>query len=216
MILGRLGLSLVCAISVTILVRGVATASWPEVAPFSANIYFGDADSASATFTIFDLRGGPAYLLECHAWTYQDPEFDYSGDWECRLRSTQEKHAYSTLLTDVPHPTRDWQSRARFLADQLVEKCAEYPEYARLRHFRLRGMKLTFLLEDIQFRTQAVPSLPGIERPAFKAFRFKLEVERDPSATSEIAESVPFVEPPYLHPESRGDYGRDCDHVKKR
>jgi hypothetical protein len=191
-------------------------AGWPEVAPVSGSVYFGDSDSASATFTIFDAQGASAYLLECHNHRYTDVDFDYSGDWECRLRPTREKTPYSTLLTDIAQPARDWQSRARFLADQLMErKCADYPEYGALRHFRLRGMRLSLQLEDIRFKSEPVPGTPGVERPALRAFRFSFKVERDPSATSEIAEMVPFVEPPYRNPGTPGDYSRVCE-VQKR
>ena len=45
-----------------------------------------------------------------------DPDFDYSGDFECRLSSVGDHDTYSTLLTEDAHQNRDWESRGRFFS----------------------------------------------------------------------------------------------------
>ncbi len=88
---------------------------WPTVAPVKKIVDFPDATHAELSL---DLRGNgdqSLYRLECHTWSYDNRDFDYSGDFECRLIPLYAATEYSTLLTDDPGATADWESRARFL-----------------------------------------------------------------------------------------------------
>jgi len=190
--------------------------AWPIVVPLKQSMVFPDARKAEARFTIVSGEGKLLYLMECHTSAYEgDPDFDYSGDFECRLTSKYSKEVYSTLLTDNPQQRRDWQSRGRFLAEELVGKCADYPEYGRVRHFRLRGMKLTLAMSDLKFK--ANNGKGGREqRPQLNSFRFDIQVEPDSTAKSAIAEPAPFAEPPRTHPENPKDTALNCEVVKSR
>jgi len=189
---------------------------WPTVVPLKQNMVFPDARKAGAKFTIVSIEGKPLYLVECHTSDYEgDPGFDYSGDFECRLTSKYSKEVYSTLLTDNPRQSRDWQSRGRFLAEELVGNCADYPEYGRVRHFRLRGMKLTLEMSNLKFKADNDKGR-GKQRPQLNSFRFDIQVELDSTAKSAIAEPAPFAEPPRIHPEDPKDTALNCEVVKSR
>ena len=187
---------------------------WPEVVPLQKSVYFADAHRAEAKFTVTGTDETPLYLIECHTWEYEgDRDFDYSGDFECRLKSLYSKDTYSTLFTDNPKQSRDWESRARFLAEELVGKCGDYPEYGRVRHFRLRGMKITLTMDDLRFKVSNGSDAAKQQRPQLDSFLFGLQVESDPSALSAIAEPVPFAEPPRAHPQDPKDTARNCEVV---
>lgn len=189
--------------------------SWPEVMPLHKNIYVSDARSTSIVFSIVGTQGNELYLMECHTFEYEkDPDFDYSGDFECRLKSTYSKDAYSTLLADNSRSTRDWQSRGRFLAEELEGKCGEYPEFGRVRHFRLRGMNITLALSDIEFRTKKQNRSERHEGPLLKSFRFDVLVEADATASSEIAEPVPYAYPSRRNADPK-DMSLNCETVAR-
>src|SRR5690242_7812240 len=119
--------------------------SWPEIEPIHASYHFPVAEKAKLKRTISGDDGKPIYVLECYAFPAAPGAdiFNYSGDFECALHPFQAGHGYSTLLTELRYADRDWESRGRFLADQLVEPCAKYTDLGRKRAFRLRGFKLT-------------------------------------------------------------------------
>lgn len=189
-------------------------AKWPPAAPMKESIFFRNAGDASASFTIKHTNGEPLYRVECHTSKYEDdPSFDYSGDFECRLNSLYSEEAYSTLFTDTPRQSRDWESRARFIADELIGECGEYPEYGRIRTFRLRGMKITLVLSDIVF-AGAEQAPPRQTQLALESFRFEIRVEPDEEAVSAIAEPLSYAKPSYVHPSDAKDFSRSCDVVK--
>lgn len=143
--------------------------------------------------------------MECHTFSYEgDQSFDYSGDFECRLTSGREPSAYSTLLTDVPDQSRDWQSRGKFLAEELKGPCRNYPEFGRIRHFWLRGMRLTLAIHDIELtRSASGKKSTPLTHPRFKTFKFSVRVEPDEGLKSEIAEPVPYRYPERKHPDTK-------------
>lgn len=171
---------------------------WPKIAPLKKSFTFPDMGNPSVDLAIPGADGSPLYRLECRSGdSYEGKEFDYSGDFECRLNSVPGKDAYRTLLTYQPVQPRDWESRARFLVSDLEGKCGDYPEYGRVRTFRLRGMRLRLSL-GFTGHGSPFPSNPG--RPAPAAMRFAVEARPDPAALSQIAEDVPYVDPALLEP----------------
>jgi hypothetical protein len=188
------------------------------VAPLSKDYYFPEAAKASVDLVITGTDGSNLYLLRCRTFgAKDDPEFDYSGDFECRLSSLYSTDRYSTLLTENPGQTRDWESRARFFAEELRGSCAKYPEYGRVRMFRLRGMKLTLRLGDVQFRRGKRPADPSkTETLLLSAFRLRVEVGPAPDVKTEIAEEVSFEQPPLIQTGNLGDLSRDCRRVIRR
>ncbi len=167
---------------------------WPKIASLRKSFTFLDLRTAEVELPISGLNGQPLYMLECHNGDYEDPHFNYSGDFECRLTSTNpdSKEDYTTLLTYAPLQTQDWESRARFFLSELEGKCGSYPEYGRVRNFRLRGMRLTLSL-----------AFGGSERgsgrrpggPFAATLRVEIRAAPDPTALSQIAEDVPYRSP---------------------
>lgn len=199
---------------------GAVTANaktWPQVVPLKGSFYFKDASEASARVTVRSPSGRSLYLLECHAKGYEgDPEFDYSGDFECRLRSLYSKESYSTLLTDRPDQSRDWESRGRFLVEELLGRCAEYPEFGRLRHFDLRGMRITLEMYNIIIQPAGSSEIAEKKRPLLKSFGLNVVIEPNPKAERNIAAQVNYVEPPYVDPGNPRDLSRKCDVILYR
>ena len=186
---------------------------WPVVKQLQKRFLFEDASNATVKFDIVGIDGKPLYTIECHTFNYYDPDFDYSGDFECRLKSLYSKEVYSTLFTDNPKQSRDWQSRGRFLVQEIVGKCADYPEYGRVRHFMLRGMEITLAIRNPKFGENV-----GVKkgRPELKSFEFDIEVKTEPRATRPIAETVPYVAPPFLNPKDPNDFTLDCETILKK
>lgn len=172
-----------------------SSAPWPTIARAQRTFDFRDAKHANVSLALKDTGGRAVYRLQCHTWRFEgDPEFDYSGDFECRLMSLYSKEAYSTLLTDDPNQSRDWQSRARIFAQELVGDCANYLEYGRMRNFRLRGMQIRFEFLNVK----VIHSTDSATRGpiALKSFRFIVSAWPDPSVRSAIAETVNVPKPP--------------------
>lgn len=174
------------------------TFSWPAVGTMRRSFNFPEARNALLELPILGVNSKPLYLLSCRGRDlHHDPDFEYTGDFECRLKSLYSTDRYSTLLTYNPLQERSWESRGRFISESLYGQCADYPEYGRVRHFRLRGMKLTVELSRITFERAHRPG-DLEESELLKSFRLEVAIERDPSALSTIAEDVPFAEPPSL------------------
>ncbi len=185
---------------------------WPAIRPTRIGVPFPDARKADTTVVIKESNGKPLYRLACHTSDYSgDTDFDYSGDFECRLTSLDSSEGYSTLLTDDPQPTRDWQSRGRFLAEDLVGSCGTYPEYGLVRHFRLRGMAITLALRDPVFDT--VTAMTGVKRVGLRSFRFEFTAVPDTGAKSPIAERPSVAEPSYRSQDQK-IFSKDCDSVR--
>lgn len=183
---------------------------WPAITPVSATYAFPSIRQAAVLLDVPGVDGRILYRLECHNWMYQkDRDFDYSGDFECRLTSKYSVEAYSTLLTEDIDQSRDWQSRARFFASELIGSCGSNPEYGRVRSFRLRGMRIVLELMDIRVGNSADnPTRGGL---ALKSFGFMVKVEPDWSANSAITER-PNATPPA--PECEQGYISDPTSVK--
>jgi hypothetical protein len=165
---------------------------WPTVVPIERTYFFANASEAAVDLQLVGTDGTPLYQLSCRPGGDEtNQSFDYSGDFECRLVALYWQDSYSTLLTEDPFQERDWQSRARFFAKDLVGSCASYPEYGAVRTFRLRGIKIVFRLDKILLRWQAQGEL----KPILQSFGFHVRVEQDPTALSAIAEPVPIAPP---------------------
>ena len=140
-----------------------------------------DLPLADVKMVVESTRNTGLYLLQCHSAGYRgDPDFDYSSDFECRLSSIRHKDVYSTLLTEDPQQSRDWESRGRFFSAQLRGECALIPEFGATRHFRLRGMELTLKVTNTSFANHE----------GLRSLRLTVVVKPDATAQTAIAESV--------------------------
>jgi hypothetical protein len=170
----------------------IGAQNWPDVAPTHAEFRFSSGESAALAMELFGRQiSRPLYKLTCHTLSFDDDkDFDYSGAFECKLLPTEEKTGYSTLLADMVGPTRDWQSRARFLVPELSGASADFPDYGRTRTFLLRGMRITLTMSNV-----AVSA--GLNPLTLSAFRFTVDVQAEPAAQSPIAapSSAPLPPP---------------------
>jgi hypothetical protein len=181
-----------------VLGQEISPKEWPRIAPLKKSYTFPDMSNPVVDLVIPAADGTPLYRLECRSGdAYEGKDFDYSGDLECRLNSAAGKDAYRTLLTYQPVQPRDWESRARFLVSDVEGRCGDYPEYGRVRTFRLRGMRLRLSL-GFMAHGSLFPSNPG--HPASAAMRFSIEARPDPAALSQIAEDVPYLDPVVAEP----------------
>lgn len=158
-------------------------ASYPAVKPLQRTFSIMDVPKADVSLDIESAGGDPIYHLQCHSAGYTgDPDFDYSGDFECRLSLIGQPNTYSTLLTEDPRQSRDWESRGRFFAAQLRGPCARIPEFGANRSFELRGMDLNLRITAPTFT----------EAGKLKSLRLTVTVRRDPKAQRPVAEVVPL------------------------
>jgi hypothetical protein len=82
------------------------------------------------------------------------------------------------------------------LIDELIGDCANYPEYGRVRHFRLRGMELTLQISDLKISPNQYEPPGG---PKIQELYVDVFVKRDTSAASAIAEPPLYTKPPDCH-----------------
>ena len=100
--------------------------------------------------------------------------------------------------------------------EELLGQCADYPEYGRVRNFRLHRTRIQLSLAELSIRREPEGAERPLPRRKLDSFRFTVSVEPDEAATSAIAEPVDVEEPPYLHPGEPGDFSCDCLQVVRR
>jgi hypothetical protein len=187
------------------------TFRWPQVMPVHETFYFPDAWRASAALEIRGTDGAPLYRLQCYGEKADrnpsdlrlHPDALYSGEFDCHLYALSSPTEWDTLLTDVMLPGGEAYSRAVAGATDFLGTCGDYPEYGLVRHFRLRGMRITFTYSDVKTKEELTssgapypPGTPRIELPELVSFRFTVDIASDPAAVSMIAAPAPFASPP--------------------
>ena len=75
---------------------------------------------------------------------------------------------------------------------QLRGECLAYPEYSTMRHFKLRGMRVTMRYWDIEW--SASKDQQG--NPRLGQFAFSLDVSPDRTAHTNAAQRAVGPEPP--------------------
>jgi hypothetical protein len=137
---------------------------------------------ANIAIEIESADGSSLYKLQCHSAGYTgDPDFDYSGDFECRLSSIGKHDTFSTLLTEDSEQSRDWESRGRFFAANLQGACAHVPQFGSERSFELRGMTLSLQISEPVFTNG----------DKLHSLKLTVKVEPNPTARRSIAKIVP-------------------------
>lgn len=186
---------------------------WPTVAGLRDSLVVRRGQVATADWTITTPSGDSLYRVSCRSYgAAEDPLFSYSGDFECRLVSLYSEETHSTLLTESSHQSRDWQSRARFLAEELVGVCARYPDWGATRSFRLRGMQIQLGLSDFVIDTLPIEGTRD-STLGLSAFVFRILVVSDPSARSVISQPSSFARPVYPDPSNPERTIRRCDRI---
>ncbi len=177
---------------------------WPVARKFDRTYHIDDVNKGGFDVDLRGSRGKPIYKLSCHSGEYEDDSgFNYSGLFQCRLSSLYSKEKVSTLLTETVHQSTDWQNRGRFLAEHLRPGCAQYPEWGDTRTFRLRGMKLTLSVRDINFIK------PSDGKDILQSFTFSVSVRKDNDAQTSIARAPETPEPPWFYGSGVGCSSRE-------
>jgi hypothetical protein len=157
--------------------------SYPAIKPLQRTFVVPDVAKANVSVNIDSTKGAALYRLQCHSAGYTgDPDFVYSGDFECRLSPIRVDNTYSTLLTEDAHQSADWESRGRFFAADLRGACADIPQFGAIRGFKLRGMDLTLRVTDQKFT----------ESGKLGSLTLTVTVRPDPEASRPIAAIVPL------------------------
>ncbi len=176
-------------------------AEWPRVAPrvvlltIDARAPFGQQD-----ISILDERGRPVYRLRCvhgsqealDAYARRTHDEDNSvPDFTCDLAEARPGGQRLLLLEDE---SAGWYSRGHFAYNDLLGPCRSYPEFGRVRHFLVRGLRLTLEAKDFVMQDR---------RPVM----LHLAAEAAPDATA--------TRPYTLRPGWTAPRGNDCAHPAK-
>ncbi len=147
-----------------------------------------------------DKTGQVQYLFWCRGGSEEYLATQTVGDdfllgpFSCGLKS-RNKNPGRNLLGEDDSPL--WHTRAQYHYDQLLGKCGDYPEFGRVRTFKLRGFRLTLTVSDVKTNPYG----------DITYFRFGVSLNPDKSAIASIAER-----PDYLSPYGEG---RSCEFVRK-
>ena len=171
------------------------TKKWPIVQPLHESHTLadpsGDADTHLLVF-IRDAKGVPVYKLECHNGNYEDDsEISFSGDFQCALFGVNATTWNLLAVNNKDERSTDWFNRGRMLSAQLRGACTGYSEYESLRHFKLRGMLITFKFSGLEWG-----KLDNQNNPELTKFTFDFSVIPDKSAQSPEAEPIKGAKPP--------------------
>lgn len=174
---------------------GCAGGSWPEIKECKVDYNFSDASNAHVDIGIFSTDGEKVYDFQCHPGDYpNDPLFDYSGFFHCRLISLYSKEELGSLLTDSLEETKEWENRGRFLVDHVIPGHADYVDWGRERHFRLRGIEIILKIYDETFKRKSDGSIDNV-----KAFSFNVNIKNRPSSDGEISEPPDNQRPKWFY-----------------
>lgn len=174
---------------------GTTTFQWPEIRPVQKGYKFLAANRADVTIPILGVDGKTLYRFRC---TPDLPSDGTIGALACYLITAESEDDgidSRTLLTDDPMDDVVAHSRGQIWAYDLSQDCADYPEYGTDRTFRLRGMRVTLRVREVQFASTRKPHNPTQSVNWIHAFRFAVTVAPDRDAVSAVAEPVRYAPP---------------------
>ena len=169
--------------------QATAAAAWEPMAESSATVRIEPkSDRISIELPLVDRLGRQRYVLWCEGGSekYLDRLSDTTGinyvaPLMCVLNEGNKRSEASLLAEDDVGP---WHTRGQFAWEQLTGECGRYPEYGRVRHFRLRGFVLTLEAAD-----------PVLVDGHLSAFDLRISVKNDPTATSSMAARAAYLPP---------------------
>jgi len=171
---------------------------WPRVREFEVTVGFDNSGQRfDLNIPIFNMQGIPIYWFICNGGDYYDSspgDVIYVTPLSCRL-NLENIETDESLLAEDDSPV--WHTRGQFHSSQFVGACAKYPEYGRLRHFRLRGFGLTLEVLDFWMKNDKIDYL-----------LLKISLQNDETALTEQAEQTVF-----LNPQRQGG---SCEFIEKR
>ena len=185
---------------------------WPLIKPVQEHYEFADVKKARLSLVIRGLDNRPLYRFHCNGMSALEPEdADSWADFSCHLHSVYTRDKIESLLIENASVPREATSRGEIWSHFLRGQCADYPDWGRIRSFRLRGMRLTFVLSNMKFAIDPTDPLSRKTEPLLESFQFKVTVVPDPKAHSAIA--APSA---YELPREGGDGSLDCTVPVKR
>jgi hypothetical protein len=172
--------------------------TWPRIAPLDRSFPVFDPPHAVVRADVMDSTGRPVYLFVCRNVDDESvANVIYAGDLDCRLMPAGPEREENLLVEE--ESLAAWYSRARMFAKELTGACASYPEHGLIRHFKLRGMRLTMAFERVAFGNDG----------KLASYVLHLTASPDSTATSAIAESSGYLDPNVARP------GRSCSVVRR-
>jgi hypothetical protein len=148
-----------------------------------------------------DLAGDIRYRLICRGGDRRRLDrlharlgmMSYVGDFTCILNPGGREGDASLLSEDG---SSAHHSRGAFYQRELVGACAAYPEYGRIRNFRLRGFALTLAMTDVEMQSpgRVRAGDEGTMRP-IRAATFTARLRRDATARTAGAERPGYLDP---------------------
>ena len=174
-----------------------AESTWPKMKEFDDSFVVDTREEGTEFIKpLCDVNGTVRYVFLCRAGTdgYLDKhshDITFVGPLFCRLSEGAKEVEFSLLAEDDSAP---WHSRGQYDFRSLLGDCGKYPEYGRVRHFRLRGFELTLSVTDV------VPS----DHDQLVSLRMNVSLRRHDRITSKQAE-----QPGYLPPDN------NCKTIKK-
>jgi len=177
----------------------VHRSDWPAIKPFNFKIKI-DTHSEKIFFSIpiYDKAGKAIYTFACHGGREKHLDSLEKTLGECIVSpmcfflGEGSKNTTGPLLGE--DGVASWHTRGQVRFEELIGACGNYPEFGKVRHFRVRGMTITTAFTNIEVDHQGSPRFLDLEISGIY----------DPSVTSSFTER-----PGYLHP--RGD----CNSIKK-
>ncbi len=130
--------------------------TWPRLRDFHMSVGITwNVDRIDIDIPLFDESGNIAYRLICRGGkeSYLDKlsegpnGINYVGPLMCILNEGNEETELS-LLADANDRGGPWHTRGQYFMNQLVGACGDYPQYGRVRTFKLRGFELTLDLSE--------------------------------------------------------------------
>lgn len=194
--------------------------SYPLIKSIDTTFTFDDAKKAFIELFIKGLDGEDLYCLKCdnywHADSHPDDNFDFSGEFECYLKALYKYIPRTNLLSEAEHMTSDWDSsRARYFTAELLGECGDYPDYGRIRTFKLRGMDLIFIMKNIDFNvdTVSIQNSEIILDYTINSYDFQIIALSNPNNTTEITQTSSFVKPKAISFKYQNENSCDCSKV---
>lgn len=177
-----------------------APVMWPKLVEFETSKEFDiSVREFRVTLPLLDIEGNTQYFLICVGGNqdYLDILGDQLGvnlvgPLSCRLNFNGTLTGFSLLGSDS-RPI--WHTRARFHGKELIGECGDYPEFGRVRHFKLRGFELMLRASNVVVQ----------ENGWLQSMTLEISVKQNQSIRNSRA-----APPGYLEP---GGEGRSCDVV---
>jgi hypothetical protein len=192
-------------------------ASWPTIQPFDQSFTFKSPQEMYLRLPIKDVMGKDAYIVECASPLASDERvrgFPYSHDFECRVALPDAKSLPDTqLLALDANIVKEWQSRGGFWWSELMPACQDYPFWGTTRVFRLRHMRITITLSDIDM----VPAVKKTDADPYyrlRGLKVSLHGEVDNKANRVFGGYTRYAEP-YLMNENEPRGYLNCNLKQK-